>query len=382
MTTAPDKPVIACPLEVDGIPDELKARPIWSPWRFELNAKTRKYGKVPIKPVEDGYSVYASANNPRHRWTFNQCLRLVDGGEADGVGIFVGGGVAAVDLDRAVDTDGGVKPWAADLVRRFRTYSEQSPSGNGLHIVLFTDAELANRDAAMPDGGKVQFFGQNHFITITGARSLCERLMLGGGGIMADARYCSERTATLQEWYAETFPAQPATAPTGTFTGGGRWYNGDDELWAKVLADAKRGDELRRLYGGDCSMFRRPDGTPDHSAGDQSLCNGIAFYVGPDAAEIDRLFRQSGLYRDKWLRDDYRDATIEKAINQCRGRFYDPAWGRDLDAIAQAQDLIGLNGNGAGYTNGNGPSQGGGGDGGQQWQHHKQCKRDWCGRRV
>lgn len=352
MTTAPNKPMVASPLEVDGIPDELKARPIWTPWRFELNAKTGKYGKVPIKPVDDGYSDYASANNPRHRWTFEQCLRLVNGGDADGLGLFVGDGVAAIDLDSAFDAIGEVKPWAYHLVKRFKSYSELSPSGNGLHVYLFTDAELPNRDSNMPDGGKIQFFGANHYITVTGARTACERWL------MADARYCSERTATLQAWHAETWPtAQPATAPTRTITGGGRWYRSDDELLAKMFT-GKRGDELRRLWDGDCSMHRKSDGSPDHSRGDQSLCNGLAPYIGPDPAEIDRLFRQSGLYRDKWLRDDYRSETIQNAIDQCRW-FYDPNYGRDLDAIAAVQDLIGLNSNGAAYLNSKGPSQAG-----------------------
>ncbi|TAL44761.1 MAG: hypothetical protein EPN89_13485, partial [Methylovulum sp.] len=43
------------------------------------------------------------------------------------------------------------------------------------------------------------------------------------------------------------------------------------------------------------------------------LCSMLGFYT-QDAEQIDRLFRQSALMRDKGLRDDYRDGTIAKAL--------------------------------------------------------------------
>ncbi|MCL1803191.1 MAG: phage/plasmid primase, P4 family [Eubacteriaceae bacterium] len=52
------------------------------------------------------------------------------------------------------------------------------------------------------------------------------------------------------------------------------------------------------------------------------MCNILAFYSGGDFDQIDRLFRQSGLYRDKWERDGYRNQTIQKAVGICSGTFY------------------------------------------------------------
>jgi putative DNA primase/helicase len=40
----------------------------------------------------------------------------------------------------------------------------------------------------------------------------------------------------------------------------------------------------------------------------------LAFWTGGDPARIDTLFRQSGLYRKKWDRKDYRDKTITEAL--------------------------------------------------------------------
>ena len=40
-----------------------------------------------------------------------------------------------------------------------------------------------------------------------------------------------------------------------------------------------------------------------------------------DPALIDTVFRSSALYREKWGRDDYRDATIAAGIDACHGTF-------------------------------------------------------------
>ena len=37
---------------------------------------------------------------------------------------------------------------------------------------------------------------------------------------------------------------------------------------------------------------------------------------------LDRLFRESALYRPKWDRDDYRANTINFAIESCNGIFH------------------------------------------------------------
>ena len=52
----------------------------------------------------------------------------------------------------------------------------------------------------------------------------------------------------------------------------------------------------------------------------------LAFWTGPDPARIDRLFRHSGLMREKWERQDYRDRTITKALADTT-EFYSPGRG-------------------------------------------------------
>jgi hypothetical protein len=40
----------------------------------------------------------------------------------------------------------------------------------------------------------------------------------------------------------------------------------------------------------------------------------LAWWTDRDRHQTDRLFRQSGLYRKKWERDDYRERTLDKAL--------------------------------------------------------------------
>jgi hypothetical protein len=54
----------------------------------------------------------------------------------------------------------------------------------------------------------------------------------------------------------------------------------------------------------------------DHSRADLKLCDELARWCGPDPERIDRLFRESGLMREKWERVDYRERTIDRACNR------------------------------------------------------------------
>jgi putative DNA primase/helicase len=58
-----------------------------------------------------------------------------------------------------------------------------------------------------------------------------------------------------------------------------------------------------------------------------ALCDMLAFWTSRDAMQMDRLFRQSGLIRDKWIGRNQAALigalTIEEAICRC-DTVYDP----------------------------------------------------------
>lgn len=80
-----------------------------------------------------------------------------------------------------------------------------------------------------------------------------------------------------------------------------------------------RTDILGRVYPSTTG------GAFDHSSADQALLNHLAFYTGKNAARIDRLFRRSGLMRDKWdKRADYRAESVTKAVRSTRNVYAKP----------------------------------------------------------
>ena len=63
------------------------------------------------------------------------------------------------------------------------------------------------------------------------------------------------------------------------------------------MFDGPRGPQLRRLYDGDASDYRKPDGSPDWSSADGSLCAGAWYYSDGDAATAWSILLGSGLAR-------------------------------------------------------------------------------------
>ena len=82
----------------------------------------------------------------------------------------------------------------------------------------------------------------------------------------------------------------------------------DDNKLLEQMFNSSVGNEIKALYYGDNSPYS------SQSEADLKLCYFLAYFTGKDKDRIDRLFRQSALYRPKWDREDYRTNTISKAV--------------------------------------------------------------------
>lgn len=82
-----------------------------------------------------------------------------------------------------------------------------------------------------------------------------------------------------------------------------------DEEVIGLVGRARNSAKFEALSRGDTS------GYDSHSEADQALVSLLAFYT-QDEEQLDRLYRQSGLCRDKWTeRPDYRRRTIQRALS-------------------------------------------------------------------
>jgi hypothetical protein len=98
----------------------------------------------------------------------------------------------------------------------------------------------------------------------------------------------------------------------------------DDERILTLARKASNGAKFERLWAGDLSDYGG-----DHSSADAGLCALLAFYTR-EPAQLDRLFRSSGLMRPKWDAVHYADGSTYGAVTISRAlkvvtTQYDPA---------------------------------------------------------
>jgi hypothetical protein len=126
----------------------------------------------------------------------------------------------------------------------------------------------------------------------------------------------SDGQKALDAIRAKMFPAREKRQRQST----GEGFPGNDRELLERMSAASNGSAIEPLYGGDTNGLAGND-----SAADLALCDHLAFWCGPDPTRIDRLFRGSGLMRDKWDsprgETTYGARTIEKALDG-RTEFY------------------------------------------------------------
>lgn len=117
--------------------------------------------KVPLTTA----STPASSTDPATWTTYEEARRSSVGA---GLGcVLTGDGIVCLDLDHCLDTGGQPLPWAARLLERVpRTWTEISPSGDGLHVWGRADF-TGGRKVARP-GWRAEVYGSGRYITVTG----------------------------------------------------------------------------------------------------------------------------------------------------------------------------------------------------------------------
>lgn len=288
-------------MNFDNIPDYVKDNAEFCCWRYETVNK--KQTKVPYNPRTGRR---ASVSNSA---TFTDFATAVKASvKYSGIGIRVSNGIIGIDLDHCIK-DGEVLPWALAIVQMFpQAYIETSPSGTGLRILCLTpEGYTYDSDIYHIKRGNVEVYVPgvtNRFVTLTG------NVYQNG-----DVVECTDGL----EWLLDTHMRR-ATPKASAESIERKSYLSDESVLDKAL-NAKNGEKFKRLWEGDTS------GYPSQSEADQALCSIFAFYSNGSYEQIDRLFRQSDLMRDKWdsRRGDntYGSITIQNAVRGMTN-FYKP----------------------------------------------------------
>ncbi|MDL2318236.1 phage/plasmid primase, P4 family [Eubacteriales bacterium OttesenSCG-928-A19] len=294
-----------------NLPRDLTDSGLFCCWRLEDRGKGKT--KVPYNPHTGGH---AQSNNPDTFAAFDKAVAAQ--GQYDGLGVGIFNGISAIDIDHCVNEDGTLMRIAQDVVDRFRSagaYIEYSPSGKGVRILFRapdfqydTDAYYINRQKI---GLEVYVFGATKkYVTVTGNA-------IHKADTLPD---CTAQLQAILDKYMRR-DQKKAPPPAKAAPPAHAAALSDQDVIDKAKA-AKNGARFAALWAGDCSAY------PSQSEADQGLCDFLAFWCNDDAAQMDGLFRQSGLMREKWDRPQsgstYGAITIAEAINSPHS-VYDPA---------------------------------------------------------
>lgn len=290
-------------LSLSTLAPELAELPQWVLWRAE-----RRNGKLTKVPYQTSGAL-AKSTDPA-TWTTAEaaCKAVNNGGGYSGVGFVVTADddFVGVDLDHALDDSGTCKPWATQILTRFDSRAEWTPSGDGLRIWCRGEWRSKRSKTRMdPDGGALEVYDRGRYFTVT-------------GDLVPDFPTEIHFRQDALDWLRDSFLQPPPDAPEAPRTEPAAPAEPDDLALLEHAYRAKNGDQIRRLMEGDTSDYGQ-----DESAADLALCCHLAFWCQGDPGRIDRIFRTSGLYRPKWERASYRERTLKKAVDGLKD-VYDP----------------------------------------------------------
>lgn len=277
-------------------PDELRALEQWVIWRAEPDDK----GRMTKRPYAalNGHR-RASVTNPDTWTSFDKAAAFLAArpGEFDGLGfVFTADdSYCGIDLD---DAFSAARIERTDrLVAAFDSYTEVSPSGEGLHIIVRGAVASGRRH----DG--IEVYDRDRYFTMT------------GNPYAGVVRPVEARQPVLDRLIAEYLPREAVAAleePGEPIT----TELPDDA----VIAAIRRADApvLHRLLDGEWQ-----DDYPSGSEADFALANHLAYWTGGNYEQTLRILRSTPLWDEKWERADYQLRTAARAVRdvQASGRI-------------------------------------------------------------
>ena len=282
-----------------AFPVELIHKGLFCCWKYEDRCGRRT--KVPYQPVT---GANAKSNDPA---SFVPYETAVQARGYDGIGIGIFDGICAIDLDHCISDSGYYTETAAEIVSIMHSYTEYSPSGDGLHILFRADgfSYPSDRYYIMNHPANIEVYvagATNKYVTVTG--NACEAYDFG------------DRTEELN-LVLEKFMRRPdSSAGNANNAANSTASDLDTDEILQLAKSSKNGAAFTALWEGTLG------GHTSHSEADMALCSHLAFWTGKDAAKMDALFRKSGLMREKWDRKQSGTTsgaiTIQKAMDACR----------------------------------------------------------------
>jgi len=157
--------------KIEKIPDELKSIRQWVCFdsnKHPINPRTGAKAKVDTSTTWATYEDAAS-----------EAVHLRNCSDIKGIGfVFTADDpYCGIDLDAAVEkAKGTLKPWAQEIVDKFDSYTEYSPSGMGVHIIIrgkkkWDGCKIQVKEPPTANGSKepaIEVYEKGRYFTVTG----------------------------------------------------------------------------------------------------------------------------------------------------------------------------------------------------------------------
>lgn len=151
-----------------NIPEELKRLSQWVCWKAQwvkgTAGKPGRWAKVPCQPNSHN----ASVTNPEQWSSFSEVIAVYQdlNSNFDGIGFVLAKDdpFTALDLDKCIDADGNSNEQAKTIIKQMGSYTENSPSGNGIRIFIKGHLPQSSRNRK----GHYEVYSQDRYVTVTG----------------------------------------------------------------------------------------------------------------------------------------------------------------------------------------------------------------------
>lgn len=303
---------------LSNIPDELKQLNNWCVWKFEN--RNGKRTKIPFNAATGEFA----KSNDKSTWSSYETAVNAEG--VDGIGFFFEPPYLGIDIDDIDDDLHRFKQGdkldniVSEFNEAFKSYTEVSPSGNGLHIIVKGKIPGSRRRK-----GNIEMYDSGRFFTMTGKNI----------GKYKDVTEVSEQV--FKTIYNKYLPNNTIKYPT-TNNYQENIHNLSEIDVINEIYNSKQAKLFDDLMKGNYEPYYT-----SHSEADMALANILAFWCAKDYSQMDSIFRQSNLYRDKWdekrKNSTYGEQTLFKAINEVNN-IYTPKQEREENPLRYALSHI------------------------------------------
>lgn len=313
------------------LPEQLsmfRPRAVW----VNFILKPRRNGGMGKPPINPHTLKEGTINDPAGMSDFDKAAGNIGkvikiyGGmyKIEGVGIVLdAAGITGIDLDHVIRISPNgrkvIAPKALEIIRLMSTYYEISPSGDGVHILAFSNhytlPEECKHKVQTQDGSVFEIYDSKRHLTLTG------EIQKGCPGIADRSDVIKHLVETVFCGPAFSSPPSPSVGSSGS---SGQRRGGpdvgsagaediplemmkEDELLWEKMKSSKKGKEITALFEGGIY--------PDRSSNDIAILNHLAYWTNCNEKRMIRMYRETKLDQTKWnAYESYRKNTIEAAI--------------------------------------------------------------------